>query len=214
MNLPVITKPSSPNLPLIKRREGEGREREGEGRSPKESREKQKKSKKGSSYDLGKADKKTASLQAPPSPPQPQMQAAFCDIAFPPRTFNLHPHDLWLRRTSKAEEGRVWRSEPHSTRDGWSKRLPGHEGEAKTPGDTYWDERLKEEMLLAWTVLTLPGEGNVSLQSGCRHLMHQHTCTLIFAGCHLCVLEQIRLLCVIAWWNILIHSVNTNYTVK
>lgn len=41
------------------------------------------------------------------------------------------------------------------------------------------------------------GEWEVSfITCGGKHLVTKHTCTLIFVGDHLCVLEQVRQICV------------------
>ena len=138
MNLRVLRKPPYPNLPSIKRGKGEGKAGEAGGRTPKESREKQKRKQQALLLVLRQSSREPSLspslspslLRTQPLSKPPQRQAAFCDIIFPPSTFDLHPRDLELRWTSKAEEGRVLLSEPHCTRDRWR----GSQGMRDRPG--------------------------------------------------------------------------------
>ena len=101
MNLRVLRKPPYPNLPSIKRREGEGKAGEAGGRTLKESREKQNRKRQALLLGLRQSRREhslsPSLLRTQPLSKPPQRQAAFCDIIFPPSTFDLHPRDLELR---------------------------------------------------------------------------------------------------------------------
>lgn len=168
-----------------------------------------------------------------PAPPSLRWESSLLWHCFSSEaTFDLHLGDIYLQWTSKEAErqSRLVR--------GWVSggiaeirvsQLHKRQGQDPKGFSVGW-------MLLAWAAGALPGirlsafffslqatlisEGESNTPRlpcavyGSESLAQERVHTLIHAACRLCVLEQVRLLCVIAWWNIPVRSVNTNYTAK